>query len=84
MLGGKKLREIVELSTYTEIELYLVSNAGKRWRLHRAVAGGKFTLTDLDDHNLKDVPLKQKHVQGKEIICQALCLSSLGYLIKRY
>lgn len=83
MLGGKKLREIVELSTYTEIELYLVSNAGKRWRLHRAVAGGKFTLTDLDDHNLKDVPLKQKHVQGKRDNLSGFMLEQLGLFNKK-
>lgn len=83
MLGGKKLREIVELSTYTEIELYLVSNAGKRWRLHRAVAGGKFTLTDLDDHNLKTY-LLNKSTSRKRDNLSGFMLEQLGLFNKRY
>ncbi|MDD8476055.1 hypothetical protein LAW64_05570 [Escherichia coli] len=83
MLGGTKLREIVELSDYTEIELYLVSSTGKRWCLHRAVAGGNFTLTDLDDPNRKELSLKQKHAQGKADNLSGFLLEQLGLLNKK-
>ncbi|MCL0118956.1 hypothetical protein M2T34_27715, partial [Klebsiella pneumoniae] len=65
MLGGTELREITELAAYAEITLDFVTSDGRSWRLQRAVTGGNFKLTDLDEPDSEPIVLKQKYVRGK-------------------
>ncbi|MDE1484528.1 hypothetical protein [Xenorhabdus bovienii] len=83
MLGGSKLREITELADYAEIELDLVTSDEQNWRLHRAVIGGNFELTDLDSPDSKTIKLKQTHGQGKTDNLSGFLLEQIGLLNKK-
>lgn len=82
MLGGAKLREITELVNYEEIILDLVTSDGRSWRLQRAVTGGNFRLSNLDEPDSEQVVLKHKHTQNKTDNLSGFLLEQIGLLGK--
>ncbi|HCN8466247.1 TPA: AAA family ATPase, partial [Escherichia coli] len=78
MLGGTELREITELAAYAEITLDFVTSDGRSWRLQRAVTGGNFKLTDLDEPDSEPIVLKQKYVRGKTDNISSFLLEQIG------
>lgn len=78
MLGGTELRQITELAAYAEIMLDFDTSDGRSWRLQRAVVGGNFKLTDLDEPDSKPVVLKQKYVRGKTDNISSFLLEQIG------
>ncbi|MBS7820745.1 hypothetical protein J7552_05540 [Wohlfahrtiimonas chitiniclastica] len=83
MLGGSELREIPELAPYAEIEFHLATSKGKNWCLKRAVTGGSFRLTDLDNDDLAEVILKQDHNHSTVDNLSGFLLKEIGLLNKR-
>ncbi|EAY1377771.1 AAA family ATPase [Salmonella enterica] len=78
MLGGTELRVITELAAYAEITLDFVTSDGRSWRLQRAVTGGNFKLTDLDEPDSEPIVLKQKYVRGKTDNISSFLLEQIG------
>lgn len=83
MLGGTELRDIPELALYAEIELHLSTSSEKNWCLKRAITGGNFRLTDLDDSSIPEVILKQDHNHGATDNLSGFLLAGIGLLNKR-
>ncbi|WP_447501809.1 coiled-coil domain-containing protein [Acinetobacter pittii] len=83
MLGGSELREIPELVPYAEIELDLMTTSGKGWGLHRAITGGNFRLTDLNNNDVQEINLKKDHNHGMVDNLSGFLLEEIGLLNKK-
>jgi hypothetical protein len=83
MLGGSKLREIPELVGYAQIELQVTSSEGQRWLLSRAVTGGDFELTDLNEDDAEPETLRQNHAHGKTDNLSGVLLDEIGLFERR-
>ncbi|WP_442838830.1 hypothetical protein [Acinetobacter baumannii] len=83
MLGGSELREIPELVPYAEIELDLITTNGKEWGLHRAITGGNFRLTDLNNNDVQEINLKKDHNHGMVDNLSGFLLEEIGLLNKK-
>src|SRR5699024_6243810 len=55
-----------------------VTSDGRSWRLQRAVTGGNFKLTDLDEPDSQPIVLKQKYVRGKTDNISSSLLEQFG------
>ncbi|HEX3725977.1 MAG TPA: hypothetical protein VHV08_07025, partial [Pirellulales bacterium] len=82
-LGGSSLREIPEKVSYASISLAMGASDGTSWKLDRAIAGGDFSQTSLDDPKASPVALRQSHAHDRVDNVSGLLLSKTGLLGKR-
>ena len=83
MLGGSKLRDFPERTSYDNIQLDLEVDGAETWRFHRATQGGDFRAMNLGEGGTQKQTLRQHHGHDKTDNVSGFLLDKIGLNGKR-